>query len=435
MIKFDFEEELDKRREEIRRRRRRDSFTDDESNVGGKRAKLSHQVVCRHWLRGMCINGAECDFLHILDASRMPICPNWKRQGKCIEHDMGFCLLKHDAVYGETDADTHAAVKAVTADKNNVCMRYIYGFCPNGPLCQQMHHKLSRDTLPKDAMLPDWYLYLILGKQSGDDLVIPPLSPSTRQMDAQIWQALADKAAGKEIARRTLDDVLPEDSICPHGRAKSNLRRDETLKMRAFVIKSGKIENILTSVQRGIWATGKANISRFEEAFQTCDQVIFLMSANESGGFQGYARMASMSDPQLYPKIWGSFSTKLSANFRLHWLKQCKLDFEALASFTNPWNENKPLKKSRDGQELPLDLAEAVVLRLESLPAEDLLIGTPLEGVARIDHQTFFKLSEAEKCKVEAELGLRRLAAPPPPPPKMHTQNIYSNRTRSHFQY
>jgi len=30
--------------------------------------------VCKHWLRGLCKQGDDCDFLHVYDPSRMPQC-------------------------------------------------------------------------------------------------------------------------------------------------------------------------------------------------------------------------------------------------------------------------------------------------------------------------------------------------------------------------
>lgn len=32
------------------------------------------QVVCKHWLRGLCKKGDQCEFLHEYDLSRMPEC-------------------------------------------------------------------------------------------------------------------------------------------------------------------------------------------------------------------------------------------------------------------------------------------------------------------------------------------------------------------------
>lgn len=33
-----------------------------------------HRVVCKHWLRGLCKRGDDCDFLHVYDPARMPQC-------------------------------------------------------------------------------------------------------------------------------------------------------------------------------------------------------------------------------------------------------------------------------------------------------------------------------------------------------------------------
>lgn len=221
-----------------------------------------------------------------------------------------------------------------------------------------------------DAPLPDWYVHLVLaapssgletedgGGSSVGESKYPNLSVAERQESNIRWHELAEKLSNRkrsifsDESKKTLEELLPSTSLCPNGRNESSIRMgvDPPLRVQVFVIKSGKIENILMSVQKGIWATGRGNIEKFVNAFKSCDHVLFLMSANESGGFQGYARMASLPDPALYPRIWGYFSIKLSPNFRVHWLKQCKLDFDTLSSYTNPWNCDKPLKKSRDGQ-------------------------------------------------------------------------------------
>lgn len=422
-----------------------------------KRAKQTHQVVCRHWLRGMCIKGDLCDFLHIFDPTRMPPCRQFGKHGRCAEHEQGTCPLRHDrddglffnglqdpsaAVPSSSGADSATARQHTS---NKICIQYLFGYCQCGPHCAQRHVRLPPEARPQ-APLPDWYLQLVLFNR--EELQVPPLDASLRRESAVAWRLFHDKVASEHqawvepgAASKTLESLMPADVLGPLGAPAPG----EPLKIRAFVIKSAKIENILTSVQRGIWATGKANIEKFEEAFRTCHHVIFVMSANESGGFQGYARMASFQDPSLYPKIWGSFSAKLSSNYRVQWLKQCKVDFEDLASFTNPWNENKPLKKSRDGQELPLELAEAICLRLDAAPDEDLLIGTPLAEQPRIDHSTFFSQSPEKQQQEELRLGLRQvnvipapsmpqrlfIPPPPPPPPTMKDYNTSNSEHRN----
>lgn len=45
------------------------------SNAGQKISKRNfRQTVCRHWLRGLCMKGDYCGYLHQLDKVRMPIC-------------------------------------------------------------------------------------------------------------------------------------------------------------------------------------------------------------------------------------------------------------------------------------------------------------------------------------------------------------------------
>lgn len=116
------------------------------------------------------------------------------------------------------------------------------------------------------------------------------------------------------------------------------------------MIKSSELRNIYKSIRLGVWATGKQNTRLLEQAYLENDHVVLLFSANESGGFQGYARMATVPVASLYPNLWGAFSARLGANFRVQWLKQCKVEFEKVSGLTNPLNDDQPIRKSRDCQ-------------------------------------------------------------------------------------
>ena len=39
-------------------------------------------VVCKHWLRGLCKKGDDCEFLHKYDMERMPECYFYIKYGK-----------------------------------------------------------------------------------------------------------------------------------------------------------------------------------------------------------------------------------------------------------------------------------------------------------------------------------------------------------------
>ena len=97
-----------------------------------------HTVVCKHWLRDLCMKGDKCDFLHQYDLARMPECPQWARFGKCPDND---CDFRHDTEKME-------------------CQKYKFGFCKLGSQCRMRHDKLSRAYLPETV--PDWYLKEII---------------------------------------------------------------------------------------------------------------------------------------------------------------------------------------------------------------------------------------------------------------------------------
>jgi len=39
-------------------------------------------VVCKHWLRGLCKKGDQCEFLHEYDMTKMPECYFYARFSK-----------------------------------------------------------------------------------------------------------------------------------------------------------------------------------------------------------------------------------------------------------------------------------------------------------------------------------------------------------------
>jgi cleavage and polyadenylation specificity factor subunit 4 len=82
-------------------------------------------VVCRHWLRDLCMKGAACEFLHQYDLSKMPLCRHGER---CKIKD---CPFRH-----------------ISEGERMECAFYKSGFCIHGPFCRYKHIKRSRDDLP-----------------------------------------------------------------------------------------------------------------------------------------------------------------------------------------------------------------------------------------------------------------------------------------------
>ncbi|CAB9502459.1 expressed unknown protein [Seminavis robusta] len=81
-------------------------------------------VVCRHWLRGLCMKGSSCEFLHQYDLSKMPVC---HRGDQCQQKDC--CPFQHPS-------------------KRPECTFYNQGFCVRGAHCRHAHIKKDRQDLP-----------------------------------------------------------------------------------------------------------------------------------------------------------------------------------------------------------------------------------------------------------------------------------------------
>ncbi|XP_061954771.1 uncharacterized protein LOC133676961 isoform X1 [Populus nigra] len=131
---------------------------------------------------------------------------------------------------------------------------------------------------------------------------------------------------------------------------------------RYFIIKSLNQHNIQLSIENGIWATQVRNEPILEEAFHNSGRVILIYSVNMSGFFQGYAQMIS-SVGWRHDNLWSEGSGKSNPwgrSFKVKWLRLNDLPFQKTLHLKNPLNDYKPVKISRDCQELPEDIGEAL---------------------------------------------------------------------------
>lgn len=80
-----------------------------------------NKIVCKHWLRGLCKKGLNCEFLHEYNLQKMPECQFYVKNG--------FCTQSPDCQYLHIDP----------ASKIPVCFNYEKGFCKMGPECSRKH--------------------------------------------------------------------------------------------------------------------------------------------------------------------------------------------------------------------------------------------------------------------------------------------------------
>lgn len=133
---------------------------------------------------------------------------------------------------------------------------------------------------------------------------------------------------------------------------------------RYFLIKSNNHENVALAKAKGVWSTPPQNEIRLNNAYKSCDNVILIFSVRESGKFQGFARIADESTKDHPPIRWvlppGLSARALSGVFKLDWINRKELAFTKTQHLHNAWNDNKPVKIGRDGQEVEPRCGEAL---------------------------------------------------------------------------
>ncbi|KAM6391605.1 3'-5' RNA helicase YTHDC2 [Rhynochetos jubatus] len=122
-----------------------------------------------------------------------------------------------------------------------------------------------------------------------------------------------------------------------------------SMPVRYFIMKSSNLQNIDISQQKGIWSTMPSNEQKLNQAFWESSMVYLIFSVQGSGHFQGFARMTSEIGCEK-SQDWGS--ADLGGVFKVEWIQKGSIPFQFAHHLLNPWNDNKKVQMSRDGQEL-----------------------------------------------------------------------------------
>ncbi|MCO5597284.1 hypothetical protein L7F22_051361 [Adiantum nelumboides] len=155
---------------------------------------------------------------------------------------------------------------------------------------------------------------------------------------------------------------LKEASCVPTSHTSNVVSHHMALSKRYFIIKSLNYHNIEKSIQKGIWATQAMNERILNEAFETADKVILIFSVNMSGHFQGYAQMISPIGRRKV-NVWSE--ANWGGTFGVEWIRLHDLPFQKTLHLKNPLNSYKPVKISRDCQELTAEIGEALCALLD----------------------------------------------------------------------
>ena len=118
---------------------------------------------------------------------------------------------------------------------------------------------------------------------------------------------------------------------------------------RYFVMKSIDLKSIEISIEHGVWSTTVGPTRRLTDAFKfrpLCP-VYLIFSVNESGGYQGFAKLTGLPSSKLKPNLFlrDANSIAYEENFPVKWQTRLMLyPFRNLNYFPlNPLNEDKTI--------------------------------------------------------------------------------------------
>lgn len=117
--------------------------------------------VCKHWLKGLCKKGDECDYLHEYNLRKMSECQFYNQNGYCQNGDE--CLYVHVKEDSKLplcdDYNAGFCEKGPRCNKRHVrkklCEFYLAGFCPDGRGCKNGVHLKSGAAAAKSKLAQD----------------------------------------------------------------------------------------------------------------------------------------------------------------------------------------------------------------------------------------------------------------------------------------
>ncbi|KAL7621829.1 hypothetical protein AAE478_007329 [Parahypoxylon ruwenzoriense] len=197
-------------------------------------------------------------------------------------------------------------------------------------------------------------------------------------------QARQDRRAGQGLSaflerREPREDTKPHEQdqrVADRKRPKfyfpKKLRLGGAGSVRFFVMKSFTESHISDSQNDGIWATQKQNEEALRKAHAEAATVVLFFSVNRSHAFHGYAVMRSLPSENVpRPRWWNRMKWQISQPFKIDWISKATIDDSNVFHISNSLNDNLPVTRSRDGQEVEEYAGRQMVAVLESCAVQE----------------------------------------------------------------
>ncbi|KAG6620753.1 Cleavage and polyadenylation specificity factor subunit 4 [Phytophthora cinnamomi] len=342
---------------------------------GAKKDFKRGTVVCRHWLRALCMKGDNCEFLHQYDMSKMPEC-RWGMECQVPE-----CPFRH-----------------VPDEERVECAFYKQGFCSHGSSCRYRHIKLAREECPETAD------FALQSKVADEENVkrrkAQPVNEFFKIAICKHWEKMGSCPFGDEChfahgetELRPFPKGEKEEKEARagrhgghHGSGAPPERHnqpppgpqlpDDGKMAKYFLLQSASYLNLAHSVHHGRWAVPSEVLQQVKMASETSDEVFLFVTVGPSKHFQGVARLVNGAMANIDTSAGEDLAagvvpyeadgkTEWSGAFGVEWLRICECPWDRLAQFEN---KHLAVPECPNGQELDAETGHALVRLLFNQP-------------------------------------------------------------------
>ncbi|CEG38865.1 cleavage and polyadenylation specificity factor cpsf30-like [Plasmopara halstedii] len=328
-------------------------------------------VVCRHWLRALCMKGDNCEFLHQYDMSKMPEC-RWGMECQVPE-----CPFRH-----------------VPDEERVECAFYKQGFCSHGSSCRYRHIKLAREECPETAD------FALQSKVADEENVkrrkAQPVNEFFKIAICKHWEKVGSCPFGDECHFAHGDMELRP---FPKGEKEEKDGRggksgqfggfhearevisgpplpDEGKMAKYFLVQSASYLNLAHSVHYQQWSVPSGIAQQIKMAAEASYEIFLFFTVGSSKHYQGVARVVNEAIGDYDTSVGEDLALnvvpyeadgkcKWMGAFSIEWLRICECPWDRLAQF-----ENKLLTvpECPNGHELDSDTGHSLVRLLYNQP-------------------------------------------------------------------